>query len=92
MMNGLNIDTFNETLETLLQAAKDEESKIKILEVEIGMTADVFYSEVAELLDELEKNGYTSERFQRIINIKDNIEHLLEMFEEMKAKAEGEEG
>ena len=86
-MSTFNLDTFNEIL---LKAAKDEESKIKILEAELEMTADIFYSEVAILLDELEKNGYKSEQFQKIINIKNNTEGLLVMVEELKSK-EGKE-
>lgn len=81
-MSKINIDSFNEIL---LKAAKDEKSKIKILEMELAMVADMFYSEVAVLLDELEKSGYKSEQFQKIINIKNNSERLLEMVEELKA-------
>lgn len=86
-MNTLNIDTFNNIL---LQAAKDEESKVKILEAELAMVADIFYSEVAVLLDELENNGYKSEQFEKILNIKNNSERLLKMCEELKDKAESE--
>ena len=87
-MSTLNIDTFNEIL---LKAAKDEESKIKILEAELEMTADIFMSEVSILLDELEKNGYKSEQFQKIIYIKDNTESLFVMLEELKSKVSGKE-
>ena len=87
-MSALNIDTFNEIL---LKAAKDEESKIKILEAELEMTADIFMSEVSILLDELEKNGYKSEQFQKIINIKDNTESLFVMLEELKNKVSRKE-
>lgn len=87
-MNTLNIDTFNEIL---LQASKDEESKVKILEAELAMVADIFYSEIAILLDELVDNGYKSEQFQKILNIKNNSERLLEMYEELQSKVESEE-
>ena len=87
-MNTLNIDTFNNIL---LQAAKDEESKVKILEAELAMVADMFYSEVAVLLDELVNNGYKSEQFKKILNIKNNSMGLLEMYEELKDKAESED-
>lgn len=87
-MNTLNIDTFNEIL---LKAAKDEESKVKILETELEMTSNIYYSEVAVLLDELEQAGYKSEQFQKIQNIKDNSERLFEMLEELQSKAESEE-
>ena len=86
-MSKLNIDTFNDIL---LKAAKDEESKIKILEAELEMTANIFYSEVVVLLDELEQTGYKSEQFQKIQNIKDNSEGLLEMLEKLQNKAESE--
>lgn len=84
-MNTLNIDTFNEIL---LKAAKDEESKIKIIEAELEMAANIFYSEVAVLLDELKQMGYKSEQFQKIQNIKDNSERMLEMLEKLQSKAE----
>ena len=87
-MSTLNIDTFNEIL---LKAAKDEESKIKILEAELEMTANIYYSEVAILLDELVQTGYKSEQFQKIQNIKDNSERLIEMVEKLKDKAESED-
>jgi len=87
-MSTLNIDTFNEIL---LKAAKDEESKIKILEAELEMTANIYYSEVAVLLDELVQTGYKSEQFQKIQNIKDNSERLIEMVEKLKDKAESED-
>lgn len=86
-MNTLNIDTFNDIL---LQAAKDEESKIKIIEAELKMTANIFYSEVAVLLDELEQSGYKSEQFRKIQNIKDNTERLFEILEKLQYKAESE--
>lgn len=84
-MSTLNIDTFNDIL---LKAARDEESKIKIIEAELGMVANIFMDEVGLLLDELEKNGYKSEQFQKIQNIKNNSERLLEMLEELQDKAE----
>lgn len=87
-MSTLNIDTFNDIL---LKAAKDEESKIKIIEAELGMVASMFMDEVGLLLDELEKNGYKSEQFQKIQNIKNNSERLLEMLEELHGKAERSE-
>ena len=86
-MSTLNIDTFNDIL---LKAAKDEESKIKILETELEITSNIYYSEVAVLLDELEQTGYKSEQFQKIQNIKDNAVRLIEMLEELRGKAESE--
>ena len=77
--------------EILLKAAKDEESKIKIIEAELEMIANIFYSEVAVLLDELEQTGYKSEQFQKIQNIKDNSERLLEMLEKLQSKTESED-
>ena len=87
-MSAFNIDTFNDIL---LKAAKDEESKIKIIEAELGMVANMFMDEVGLLLDELEKNGYKSEQFQKIQNIKNNSERLLEMLEQLQGKAERSE-
>lgn len=87
-MSTFNIDTFNDIL---LKAAKDEESKIKIIEAELGIVANMFMDEVGLLLDELEKNGYKSEQFQKIQNIKNNSERLLEMFEELQGNAERSE-
>ena len=87
-MSTFNINTFNDIL---LTAAKDEESKIKILEAELEITANIFYSEVAVLLDELEQTGYKSEQFQKIQNIKDNSESLLKMLEELQNKVESED-
>lgn len=84
-MAGLNINSFNEIL---LSAAKDEEAKIKILEAEIGMCADLFMNEVCVLLDELMSNGYKSEQFTKIQNIKDNSESLLTMLDELKGEKE----
>lgn len=86
-MNTLNIDTFNNIL---LQAAKDEESKVKILEAELAMVADMLDLEVTVLLDELVNNGYKSEQFEKILNIKNNSLRLIEMYEELKDKAESE--
>lgn len=87
-MSTFNIDTFNDIL---LKAAKDEKSKIKIIEVELGMTASIYMDQVALLLDELKENGYKSEQFQKIQNIKNNFERLIEMFEELQGNAERSE-
>lgn len=84
-MSTLNIDTFNNIL---LKAAKDEESKIKIIEAELGMVANIFMDEIGLLLDELEESGYKSEQFQKIQNIKNNSERLLVMLEELQGKEE----
>ena len=80
----LNIDTFNDII---LQAAKDDKAKLEILEAELAMVADLFYNEVASFLDELLESGYTSERFTRIQNIKNNSETLLERVEKLRAEA-----
>lgn len=82
-ISTLNIDTFNGIL---LEAAKDEESKIKILEAELEIVASLYMAEVAKLLDELENNGYKSEQFQKIINLKNNTESLFVMHDELKSK------
>ena len=80
-MSELNINTFNEIL---LNGAKDDESKIKILEAELTVVADIFFLEVAILLDELEEKNYKSYQFQKIINIRNNSEELLNMVEKLK--------
>lgn len=84
-MSELNINTFNEIL---LKAAKDDASKLKILEAEMSMVADMYYGEVAILLDELVEKGYDSEQFQKIKNIKANTENILEMIQELERKIE----
>ena len=56
-IDTLNVDTFNDIL---LKAAKDTESKVKILEAELEITSNIYYSEVAVLLDELDHTGYKS--------------------------------
>ena len=74
----------------MLKAAKDEESKVKILEAELEMTSNIYYSEVAVLLDELEQTGYKSEQFQMVQNIKNNAVRLIERLEELRGRAESE--
>ena len=78
---ALNIDTFNEIL---LSHTMDDESKIKLLQAELGIVYDLFIAETGKLLDELEETGYKSEQFQRIQNIKDNSVHIIEQLEEME--------
>ena len=82
-MSKLILDSFNEIL---FRALKDNstEKKIEILEAEVGMVANIFYSEVAVLLDELEQTNYQSDQFQKILNIKSNSESLLEQLEQLK--------
>lgn len=87
-MSTLNIDTFNEIL---LKAAKDEESKRKIIEAELHMAAEILHSETFALLDELAEIGYESEQFQKIQNIKSNCERLLEMLGDLPIEEESEE-
>ena len=86
-MSKLNLDSFNEIL---FGALKDNstEGKIKMLEAELGMVANIFYSEVAVLLDELEQTNYQSDQFQKILNIKSNSESLLEQLEQLKGAEE----
>lgn len=84
-MSELNINTFNNIL---LKAAKDDVSKIKILEAEMSMIADMYYDEIGILLDELVEKGYDSEQFQKIKNIKANTENILEMIQKLERKIE----
>lgn len=80
-MADFNINTFNDIL---LQHAKDEESKRKLLEAELHMVYDLFMSEMGKLLDELEQNGYKSEQFQILNNIKNNSVSIIEELEKME--------
>lgn len=81
----MNINTFNNIL---LKAAKDDVSKLKILEAEMSMIADMYYDEIGILLDELVEKGYDSEQFQKIKNIKANTENILEMIQKLERKIE----
>lgn len=81
----MTIDKFNNIL---LKAAKDDVSKLKILEAEMSMVADMYYDEIGILLDELVEKGYDSEQFQKIKNIKANTENILEMIQKLERKIE----
>lgn len=85
---SLNIDEFNEIIE---KAVKDDVSKIEILEAELSIASEVFFTELGILLDELVENGYESKQFTKIQNIKANTNHLLTQIDELKAKKETEE-
>ena len=85
---SLNIDTFNEILE---KAVKEDVSKIEILEAELSIASEVFFTELGILLDELVENGYESKQFTKIQNIKANTNHLLTQIDELKANQEAEE-
>lgn len=80
-MENLNVETFTKIL---LAAAKDDESKIQIIEAELAVVSDLMIVKVGELLDELDEIGYKSKRFQEIANIKNNTECLFEMLDELK--------
>ena len=84
-MNKLNLETFNDIL---FGALKDQslEGQIKLLKAELNMIGDMLFSEMAELLDELEQCGYESERFTRIKNITSNSEGLLLKLEGLEKK------
>lgn len=81
----MTIDKFNNIL---LKAAKDDVSKLKILEAEMSMVADMYYDEIGILLDELVEKRYDSEQFQKIKNIKANTENILEMIQKLERKIE----
>ncbi len=80
-MENLNVETFTKIL---LAAAKDDESKIQIIEAELAVVSDLMIVKVGELLDELDEIGYKSKKFQKIVNIKNNTECLIEMLDELK--------
>ena len=82
-MDELNIIKFNEIL---LQYVNDDKKKLNILEDEMCMAADVFYDETAILLDELAEKGYESKQFQKIKNIRNNIEYFLKRIDELERK------
>ena len=81
----MTIDKFNNIL---LKAAKDDVSKLKILEAEMSMIADIYYDEIGILLDELVEKVYDSEQFQKIKSIKANTENILEMIQKLERKIE----
>ena len=83
---SLNINSFNEIL---LGAAKDDKARVKLLEYELSACADIFYSEVGVLLDELVDNGYESEQFSKILNIKNSSEKIIEKLNDLKGEADG---
>lgn len=85
---SLNIDTFNEIIEN---AVKEDVSKIEILEAELSIASEVFFTELGILLDELVENGYESKQFTKIQNIKASTNHLLTQIDELKANQEAEE-
>lgn len=84
-MSGLSINTFNNIL---LAAAPDVESKIGILRAELEIIQGVFIEKVGELLDELDANGYESEKFQEIRNVKNNTEHIFAMIDALEKQIE----
>lgn len=89
-MAKLDLDSFNEIL---FQALKDGSVKgqIELIEAELSMTADIFYTEMGYLMDDLLAEGYESERFTKLKNIKANSEGLLEKLEELRAQLPEEE-
>ncbi len=82
-MSKLNINSFNRIL---LAAAPDVESKIEILRAELEMVNGLLIHKMGELLDELDANGYESEKFQEIRNIKENTVSIFSMLEELEEK------
>lgn len=84
-MSKLNINSFNQIL---LAAAPDVESKIGILRAELEMVQAIFIEKVGELLDELDANGYESEKFQEIRNVKNNTEHIFTMLDKLEKQIE----
>lgn len=88
-MGKLNLESFNDIL---FGALKDQskEGKLKMIEAELSMIANMMFDEMAELMDELEKNGYESERFTKIKNIKNNTESLVLEAEKLRKELEKE--
>jgi len=86
-MAELNIETFNTIL---LKAAKDENTKIKLIEAELEVAAAFLIDKTAELLEELELKGYDSKIFQEIKNITDNVDFLQEELERLTGEKEEE--
>jgi len=71
-----------------MSALKDNsiEGKIKFLVTELEMVNDVLTAEIYSLLDELEENGYESEQFTKIKNIKSNAERIIEQIKELESE------
>lgn len=89
-MGKLNLDTFNEIL---LGALKDgsPQGKLEMLKAELEMVNNVFFSIVPEVLDELEANGYKSENFTKLCNVKANGEKLIKQIQELEEEINGTE-
>lgn len=84
-MSKIGINAFNQIL---LAAAQSDESKIEILRAELEMVQVIFLEKVGELLDELDANGYESEKFQEIRNVKNNTEHIFAMLDALEKQIE----
>lgn len=84
-MAELNIETFNTIL---MKAAKDEEAKIKLIEMEIDFAHGILVDKTAQLLEELEKSGYQSKTFQEIKNITENVNVLIDKLDELQNEKE----
>lgn len=73
-MSKLNLKNFNEILARHL---KDDKSEADLIKAELNVIGDIILDKTAQLLDELDKNGYDSEIFRQIKNIKNNSEYLV---------------
>lgn len=83
---GLTLNSLNEVL---VNALKDGTSEKDLLEAELGIIADLVMTKTGELLDELDKNGYESELFTQIKNIKNNSEALINRLKELEEAQNG---
>lgn len=90
-MATLNLESFNEILFGALKDTSTQ-GKIDMIRAELEMVANVFMEACGEVLDELEQNGYKSEKFDKVMNIKNNTEHLLEQLEELENQLKEEQG
>lgn len=88
-MKHFNLNTFNDILKTALKD-QSPKGKLELIEAELNMIGDMLFGEMAELMDELEKAGYKSERFSRIMNIKNNTEGLVMEAEELRKQIKEE--
>ena len=81
----MNLEQFNNIL---FGAFKDQsiESRIKLIETEITAASEVYVEAAFAVLDELENKSYESEAFDKVKNIKSNIEDLLQELEDLEKK------
>lgn len=76
-MATLNLETFNNIL---IQGLKDQSPKgiLELLEAELKMCTDIFIDAVGAVMDELDENGYDSDNFRKVKQLKEYGERLID--------------